>query len=161
MEPLLSVRHLVTSFKTDAGVVRAVDDVSFDVEAGKTLAVVGESGCGKSVTALSLMRLVPTPPGRIEAGEVLLRGQNLLEFPEPRMRAVRGRDVAMVFQEPMTSLNPVYTVGSQIREAIRIHEDVSRREAHAREQELEVFRQSACIDRRSEDATVPRGRAPA
>ena len=136
MEPLLSVRHLVTSFKTDAGVVRAVDDVSFDVEAGKTLAVVGESGCGKSVTALSLMRLVPTPPGRIEAGEVLLRGQNLLEFPEPRMRAVRGRDVAMVFQEPMTSLNPVYTVGSQIREAIRIHEDVSRREAHARAIEL-------------------------
>ncbi len=136
MQPLLSVRHLVTSFKTDAGKVRAVDDVSFDVEAGKTLAVVGESGCGKSVTALSLMRLVPTPPGEIESGEVRLRGQNLLDFPEPKMRAIRGRDVAMIFQEPMTSLNPVYTVGSQIREAIRIHQDVSRREAQARAVEL-------------------------
>ena len=136
MEPLLSVRHLVTSFTTDAGVVRAVDDVSFDVEAGKTLAVVGESGCGKSVTALSLMRLVPSPPGKIESGEVLLDGKNLLAIPEPQMRAIRGRDVAMVFQEPMTSLNPVYAVGSQIREAIRIHQDVSRREAQARAIEL-------------------------
>lgn len=136
MEPLLSVRHLVTSFKTDAGVVRAVDDVSFDVEAGKTLAVVGESGCGKSVTALSLMRLVPSPPGTIESGKVLLGGQDLLAIPESKMRAVRGRDVAMVFQEPMTSLNPVYTVGSQIREAIRIHQDMSRRDAQARALEL-------------------------
>jgi peptide/nickel transport system ATP-binding protein len=136
MEPLLSVRHLVTSFKTDAGVVRAVDDVSFDVEAGKTLAVVGESGCGKSVTALSLMRLVPSPPGEIESGEVLLNGKNLLDLPDSAMRAIRGREVAMIFQEPMTSLNPVYTVGSQIREAIRIHQDMSRREAHARAIEL-------------------------
>jgi oligopeptide/dipeptide ABC transporter ATP-binding protein len=131
-EALLSVKNLVTAFDTDAGVVRAVDDVSFDVPAGETLAVVGESGSGKSVTALSIMRLIASPPGRIERGEILLDGKNLLALSEKEMRSVRGAQISMIFQEPMTSLNPVYTVGSQIMEAVRIHRDVSRNDARDR-----------------------------
>ncbi|MBT8463460.1 MAG: ABC transporter ATP-binding protein [Myxococcales bacterium] len=135
-EPLLSLRHLVTAFETDEGYLRAVDDVSFDVFPGKTLGIVGESGCGKSVTSLSIMRLVPSPPGVIESGEALFDGRDLLRIPESEMRSLRGNEISMIFQEPMTSLNPVYTVGSQIIEAIRLHQSVSRRAAKARAVEL-------------------------
>ncbi|MEB2313572.1 MAG: ABC transporter ATP-binding protein [Sorangiineae bacterium] len=131
-EPLLSVQHLVTAFDTERGRVCAVDDVSFEIAERSTLAVVGESGCGKSVTALSVMRLVQSPPGRVEGGRVLLRGRELLALPEREMRRVRGNTISMIFQEPMTSLNPVYTVGSQLIEAIRIHRRVSRRAARER-----------------------------
>ena len=136
--PLLRVRDLVTSFRTEAGSLRAVDEVSFDVPRASTVALVGESGCGKSVTALSVLRLVATPPGRIESGVVELEGRNLLDLPEREMRAVRGNDVSMIFQEPMTSLNPVYTVGWQIVEAIRLHQKKSRRQA--RERAIELLR---------------------
>ena len=135
-EPLLSLRHLVTAFETDEGYLRAVDDVSFDVLPGRTFGIVGESGCGKSVTALSIMRLIPSPPGFIEGGEVLFEGRDILQLREPEMRSLRGNEISMIFQEPMTSLNPVYTVGSQIVEAIRLHQNVSRRAAKARAIEL-------------------------
>ncbi len=125
----LSIRNLRTWFHTDQGIARAVDDVSFDVPTGKTLAVVGESGCGKSVTALSILRLVPTPPGRIEGGEILFGGQDLLELPLGEMRAIRGNDISMIFQEPMTSMNPVFRVGGQIMAAIRLHRGLSKDEA--------------------------------
>jgi oligopeptide/dipeptide ABC transporter ATP-binding protein len=134
--PLLSVRDLVTSFRTDAGVVRAVDHVSFDVPRAATVALVGESGCGKSVTALSLLRLVASPPGRIESGIVALEGRDLLRLSEREMRDVRGNLVSMIFQEPMTSLNPVYTVGWQIVEAIVLHQRKSRKGARERAVEL-------------------------
>jgi peptide/nickel transport system ATP-binding protein len=137
-DAVLSVQHLTTAFHTDAGVLRAVDQVSFDVPKGETLAVVGESGCGKSVTALSVMRLLPTPPGEIQAGRIVFGDKNLLELSEREMRAVRGDRISMIFQEPMTSLNPVYTVGSQIVEAIRIHKKTSRRAA--RERAIEMLR---------------------
>jgi peptide/nickel transport system ATP-binding protein len=128
---LLEVRDLRTSFLLEGGEARAVDGVSFSIEAGRVLGLVGESGCGKSVTALSLMRLVP-PPGRIVGGTVRFEGRDLLPLPEREMRAVRGAGLAMVFQEPMTALNPVFTVGSQIAEAVRLHRPVSRREAWER-----------------------------
>jgi peptide/nickel transport system ATP-binding protein len=134
--PLLRVRDLVTTFRTDTGVVRAVDGVSFDVPRGSTVALVGESGCGKSVTALSILRLVASPPGRIESGVVELEGKSLLDLPERAMREVRGNVVSMIFQEPMTSLNPVYAVGWQIAEGYRIHRKKSRREGRARAVEL-------------------------
>ena len=130
-EPLLRVSDLVTSFRTDAGSLRAVDGVSFSVEAGASLGIVGESGCGKSVTALSILRLVPSPPGEIESGSIELAGKSLLQLSPREMRAIRGNEISMVFQEPMTSLNPVYTVGSQIVEAIRLHQKRSRRDAWA------------------------------
>src|SRR5450432_3816009 len=110
MASLLRVRDLVTSFRTDQGTMRAVDGVSFDVEEGTTVGVVGESGCGKSVTSLSILRLIPTPPGNIESGSIEFRGKNLLELSEREMRELRGNEISMIFQEPMTSLNPVYTV---------------------------------------------------
>ena len=135
-EPLLSLRHLVTAFDTDEGYLRAVDDISFDVPPGKTLGIVGESGCGKSVTALSLLRLIPSPPGFIESGEAFFQGRDLFELSERQMRRIRGNDISMIFQEPMTSLNPVYTVGSQIVEAIRLHQTMSRPAAKARATEL-------------------------
>jgi oligopeptide/dipeptide ABC transporter ATP-binding protein len=134
--PLLRVRDLVTSFRTDTGTLRAVDQVSFDVPRATTVALVGESGCGKSVTALSLLRLVASPPGRVESGSVELEGRDLLQLPEREMRSVRGNAVSMIFQEPMTSLNPVYTAGWQIMEAIRLHQKKSRREARERAVEL-------------------------
>jgi oligopeptide/dipeptide ABC transporter ATP-binding protein len=135
-EPLLSLRHLVTAFDTDEGYLRAVDDVSFDVPPGKTLGIVGESGCGKSVTSLSLLRLIPSPPGFIESGEAFFQGRDLFQMSESEMRRIRGNEISMIFQEPMTSLNPVYTVGSQIVEAIRLHQSMSRRAAKARAVEL-------------------------
>src|SRR2546426_10424226 len=133
--PLLEVRDLRTSFLLEGGEARAVDGVSFALDAGRVLGLVGESGCGKSVTALSLMRLVP-PPGRIVGGEVRLDGRDRLRLPEREMRAVRGAGLAMIFQEPMTSVNPVFAVGSQIAEAIRLHRRVGRRAAWARAVEL-------------------------
>ena len=128
MPPLLEVRELETHFLLEDGVVRAVDKVSFEVQPGETVALVGESGCGKSVTALSIMRLV-APPGRIVGGQVLFQGTDLLKLPEEEMRKIRGNRIAMIFQEPMTSLNPVFTVGDQIAEAIVLHQKKSRKEA--------------------------------
>jgi oligopeptide/dipeptide ABC transporter ATP-binding protein len=125
---LLEVKNLRTSFFTGDGVVHAVDNVSFNVRKGEALALVGESGCGKSVTAASIMRLV-APPGRITGGEIRFKGKNLADLSEREMRKVRGDDIAMVFQEPMTSLNPVFKIGAQVSEAIRIHRDVSKKEA--------------------------------
>jgi len=134
--PLLEVRDLVTSFRTDRGKVRAVDGVSLAVEEGETVGLVGESGCGKSVTSLSILGLVPSPPGAIERGEILFRGKDLRRLDERAMRDVRGNEISMIFQEPMTSLNPVYTVGWQIVEAIRLHQKKSRREARGRAVEM-------------------------
>ncbi len=119
--PLLEVENLQTHFRTPDGVNRAVDGVSFHVEEGETLAVVGESGCGKSVTANSILRLVPEPPGKI-AGSIRFRGTDLLKLSEREMRSIRGNDISMIFQEPMTSLNPVLTVGRQLGETLRLHE---------------------------------------
>jgi oligopeptide/dipeptide ABC transporter ATP-binding protein len=127
--PLLQIDNLKTYFFTAAGVVRAVDGVSYEVRAGETLGVVGESGCGKSVTALSILRLVADPPGRVVGGAIRLDGRNLLEISERAMEDVRGNDISMIFQEPMTSLNPLLTVGRQISEAIALHQRLSRREA--------------------------------
>jgi oligopeptide transport system ATP-binding protein len=135
-EPVLEVRDLATTFKTEDGVVRAVNGLSFSIDAGTTLGIVGESGSGKSVTALSIMRLIPQPPGKIERGAVLFRGENLLEKSEADMRKIRGKDIAMIFQDPMTSLNPVLTVGRQIRESIETHFDLDRKEAEKRVVEL-------------------------
>ncbi len=120
-EPLLSVRGLTTRFRTERGTVTAVDRVSFDVEAGETLAIVGESGSGKSVTAMSILRLIPSPPGRIESGEIVFDGQDLLKLSEKGIRAVRGDRIAMIFQEPMSSLNPALTIGRQVAEPINLH----------------------------------------
>ena len=122
--PLLEVSHLSTSFFTDKGEVRAVEDVSFTLQRGQTLALVGESACGKSVTALSIMQLVD-PPGRVIAGKILFKGQNILSLPNNEMRQIRGKGIGMVFQEPMTSLNPVFTVGDQIGEALHVHTNLS------------------------------------
>ncbi|QQS14547.1 MAG: ABC transporter ATP-binding protein [Rhodospirillales bacterium] len=123
--PLLQVRDLVTRFRTERGSVAAVDRVSFDVGVGETVAIVGESGSGKSVTALSILRLIPDPPGRIESGEVLFDGVDLLKLTEPEIRAIRGDRIAMIFQEPMSSLNPALTVGMQVAEPVQLHRQVS------------------------------------
>jgi len=138
MANLIEVKNLRTSFFTPEGEMRAVDGVSFDIEEGKTMGLVGESGCGKSVTALSIMRLIPSPPGKVVGGQVLLRGQDLLKLNGEEMRKVRGNEISMVFQEPMTSLNPVFTIGNQIVEAIRLHQGLGRREA--REKAIEMLR---------------------
>ncbi|NLD39440.1 MAG: ABC transporter ATP-binding protein [Desulfatiglans sp.] len=122
MTELLKVEGLTTRFNTEGGIVNAVQDVSFTITRGETFALVGESGCGKSVTALSIMRLIPDPPGRIVNGRILYNGQNLLDLKEKEMRSIRGNKIAMIFQEPMTSLNPVYTIGDQIAEAIQLHQ---------------------------------------
>jgi oligopeptide/dipeptide ABC transporter ATP-binding protein len=133
---LLRVRDLRTCFLTSAGIVRAVDGVSYDVEEGETVALVGESGCGKSVSALSVMRLVAGPAGRIEAGRILFKGRDLLALGEEEMRRVRGREIAMIFQEPMTSLNPVLTIGRQLTEGVEIHLGLSPAAARARAVDL-------------------------
>ncbi|HYJ78392.1 MAG TPA: ABC transporter ATP-binding protein [Longimicrobiaceae bacterium] len=136
--PILQVENLRTWFTTDAGQARAVDGVSFHVNAGETLGIVGESGSGKSVTALSVMRLIPQPPGKIQPGSrILFRGdrgevEDLAAVPEGRMREIRGNDIAMIFQEPMTSLNPVFTVGDQIGESLRLHQGMNKRQARER-----------------------------
>lgn len=128
MEPLLEVKNLQTHFFTEDGVVKAVDDVSFNIYPGEAVGLVGESGCGKSVTALSLLRLV-SYPGRVTGGQILFKGKDILKLPDEEMRKIRGNEIAMIFQEPMTSLNPVFTVGDQIGEAIRLHQKKSRKQA--------------------------------
>ena len=136
MPPLLEVRNLDVQFKTQDGVVNAVNDVSFHLERGETLGIVGESGSGKSVTALSLMRLIPNPPGKIVGGTIMFDGENLLDYSEEEMRHVRGNRIAMIFQDPMTSLNPVLTIGRQITESLELHMKLTGREAQKRAIEL-------------------------
>jgi oligopeptide/dipeptide ABC transporter ATP-binding protein len=128
-DTILEVKNLQTHFSTDRGVIKAVDGVDFKVNKGQTLGIVGESGCGKSITSLSIMRLIASPPGKIVGGEVLFKGQNLLALSEEKMRHIRGNEISMIFQEPMTSLNPVYSVGEQIAESIRIHQKLNRKKA--------------------------------
>ncbi|MCX7015741.1 MAG: ABC transporter ATP-binding protein [Candidatus Sumerlaeota bacterium] len=135
---LLRIENLRTYFRTDAGLVRAADGVSLDIRQGETLALVGESGCGKSVTAMSILRLNPTPPAEIASGAIWFGGEDLVKVDEARMRAVRGNEIAMIFQEPMTSLNPVFTIGNQIIEAVELHQDVSH--AQARERAIGMLR---------------------
>jgi len=135
-QPALEVSGLQTYFYTRDGIVRAVEDVSFHVERGETLAIVGESGCGKSMTALSIMRLIPDPPGRIVGGEIKLDGRDLMGISESEMRDVRGNDISMIFQEPMTSLNPVMRIGKQISEALILHQNMTKAQALARSVEM-------------------------
>ncbi len=122
MEPILKISNLKVYFDTDDGPAKAVDGIDLEIMKGTTLGLVGESGCGKSVTCLSVLRLIPSPPGRIAGGEILYKGRNLLDLPEKDMEGIRGNDISMIFQEPMTSLNPVFTIGDQIREAIMLHQ---------------------------------------
>jgi len=131
MTALLSVKNLTVEFTTRDGIAPVIDDLSFDLAPGETLSLVGESGCGKSMTALAIMGLIPSPPGRVAGGSISLAGENLLQASDTRMRAVRGNDISMVFQEPMTSLNPVFTVGEQISETLRRHQGLNRRQAKA------------------------------
>ncbi|HEY1270051.1 MAG TPA: ABC transporter ATP-binding protein, partial [Candidatus Binatia bacterium] len=143
--PLIQVKELRTSFFTPEGEVKAVDGVSYEIAEGRTLGLVGESGCGKSVTALSIMRLVQ-PPGKIVGGEILYRGSDLLKLDSEAMRKIRGNEISMIFQEPMTSLNPVFTVGDQIGEAVRLHQKVGRRDA--RQKTIEMLRLARIADPR-------------
>lgn len=137
MAPLLQVKNLVTQFKVDKGtIIKAADNVSFHIDEGETVAIVGESGSGKSVTSLSVMQLVPDPPGKIAGGEILLRGEDMLTMTPTKVRSIRGNEIAMIFQEPMTSLNPVMTVGRQITEPIRLHMKLDQKAAEARAIEL-------------------------
>ncbi|MGB1071672.1 MAG: ABC transporter ATP-binding protein, partial [Planctomycetota bacterium] len=137
--PLLSIEDLKTWFYTDDGIARAVDGVSYAIRPGETLGVVGESGCGKSVTTMSVLQLVPTPPGKYVGGKILFKGENLLEKSEAEMRKIRGKEISVIFQEPMTSLNPVFTVGDQIGESLRLHEGMTK--AEARERSIELLKQ--------------------
>jgi oligopeptide/dipeptide ABC transporter ATP-binding protein len=138
VENLLDIRNLKTYFNVRGAVLKAVDDVSLTIEAGQTLGLVGESACGKSVTAASIMGLIPMPPGWIAGGEIFFDGIDVLKLPESRMRKIRGKKISMIFQEPMTSLNPVFTVGDQVAEVIRLHEKLSRKEVRGRV--IESFR---------------------
>ena len=131
MTALLSVKNLTVEFTTRDGIAPVIDDLSFDLAPGETLSLVGESGCGKSMTALAIMGLIPSPPGRVAGGSISLAGENLLQASDTRLRAVRGNEISMVFQEPMTSLNPVFTVGEQISETLRRHQGLNRRQAKA------------------------------
>ncbi len=135
-QPLLVVKNLETQFKTQDGIVKAVNNVSFHVDRGETLGIVGESGSGKSVTSLSIMRLIPNPPGRIVGGQIIFDGENLLDYTEEEMRHIRGNRIAMIFQDPMTSLNPVLTIGRQITESLELHMKLSPKEARNRAIEL-------------------------
>jgi peptide/nickel transport system ATP-binding protein len=138
MAELIQVKNLQTSFFTPEGEVRAIDGVSFEIAEGKTLGLVGESGCGKSVTSLSIMRLISSPPGKIVGGEIIYRGRDLLKLNNEEMRRIRGNEISMIFQEPMTSLNPVFTVGNQIGEAIRLHQGLGKKET--RQKTIEMLR---------------------
>ena len=137
-EKILEVQGLKTYFHTDAGLSRAVNNVSFSVEKGKTLGIVGESGCGKSITSLSIMGLVQTPPGEIAGGKILFDGEDLLEKSDDEMRTIRGKKIAMIFQEPMTSLNPVFTIGQQLIETLILHEKLTKQQA--REKGIEMLK---------------------
>src|SRR4030042_1533014 len=134
--PLLEVRDLSIHFFTEEGVIQAVENVSFEIYSGEILGLVGESGCGKSVTGLSLLRLIPTPPGRIVNGASLFDGRSLLPLEEKEMERVRGNDISMIFQEPMTSLNPVFTIGNQIMEALQLHQNLDKKEDKRRASEM-------------------------
>jgi oligopeptide/dipeptide ABC transporter ATP-binding protein len=138
MADLIQVKNLRTSFFTPEGEVRAIDGVSFEIAEGKTLGLVGESGCGKSVTSLSIMRLIQSPPGKIVGGEIFYRGRDLLKLNNEEMRKIRGNEISMIFQEPMTSLNPVFTVGNQIGEAIKLHQGLGKKET--RQKTIEMLR---------------------
>ena len=135
-EPILEVKGLKTYFYTEEGVLPGVDGLDFTLEQGRVLAIVGESGCGKSVTSLSILRIVQSPPGRIIAGEILYNGKDLLKLSERDMRKIRGNDISMIFQEPMTSLNPVFTVGQQIMESLTLHQGMTKKQARARAVEM-------------------------
>lgn len=138
MKNLLEIKNLQTSFNTEGGKVRAVDDVSFTIQAGEVVGLVGESGCGKTAVSLSILQLLPTPPASIDGGQILFDGQNLLELSREKVRKIRGNEIAMIFQEPMTSLNPVYTIGNQLSESIRLHQGLSPR--HARAKSIEMLK---------------------
>src|SRR6266566_598238 len=153
MADLIQVKNLRTSFFTPEGEVRAIDGVSFEIGESKTLGLVGESGCGKSVTSLSIMRLIPSPPGRIVGGEILYRGRDLLRLNNEEMRRIRGNEISMIFQEPMTSLNPVFTVGNQIGEAIRLHQGLGKRET--RQKTIEMLRLVKIADPESRVDSYP------
>jgi oligopeptide/dipeptide ABC transporter ATP-binding protein len=153
MSELIRVKDLRTSFFTPEGEVRAIDGVSFAIDEGKTLGLVGESGCGKSVTSLSIMRLIPSPPGKIVGGEILYRGRDLLKLNNEEMRKIRGNEISMIFQEPMTSLNPVFTVGNQIGEAIRLHQGLSKKQT--REKTIEMLRLVKIADPESRVDSYP------
>lgn len=135
-DPVLQVKNLTTRFKTDRGIVTAVDNISFDVAAGETLAIVGESGSGKSVTSMSILRLIPTPPGLIEGGEILFEGKDLLTLSDTEMRAIRGDRIAMIFQDSMSSLNPSITIGKQVAEPINLHRNAPWSEAYSKARDL-------------------------
>ncbi|HUT72742.1 MAG TPA: ABC transporter ATP-binding protein [Desulfatiglandales bacterium] len=143
-EALLEIRNLHTYFRTDEGLAKAVNGVDLIVPKGQTLGLVGESGCGKSVTALSIMRLIPDPPGRIVGGEIIFEGRDLLKLTEPEMRMVRGNTISMIFQEPMTALNPVYKIGSQMAEVIQLHQKVGK--AGAMDRALEMLNKVGIAD---------------
>jgi oligopeptide/dipeptide ABC transporter ATP-binding protein len=137
-DSFLEVKNLVTSFHTPRGKIKAVDDVSFSIKPGQTLGLVGESGCGKSVTSLSIMGLIPSPPGEIESGQILFEGRDITKLSPEELRKLRGNRMSMIFQEPMTSLNPVFTVGEQIGEVFRVHQGLSKKEA--RQKAIEMLR---------------------
>ncbi|MEM7798599.1 MAG: ATP-binding cassette domain-containing protein, partial [Chloroflexota bacterium] len=136
MKPLLEIKNLTTHFSTEDGVIHAVNGISYQLQAGESLGIVGESGSGKSVHALSILRLVPSPPGKIVDGEIFFNGQDLLNLSKEEMRKIRGGEIAMIFQEPMTSLNPVFTIGRQITEAVELHLGYSKQKARERAVEL-------------------------
>ena len=136
MEPIIKIKNLKTYFKTDDGIAKAVDDVSFSLYKGETLGIVGESGCGKSVTSLSMLNLIPQPPGFYAAGEVIYDNKNIIELDEKSLRSIRGNKISMIFQEPMTSLNPVFTVGYQIEEAIITHQKIDSKSAKSKVLEM-------------------------
>src|SRR4026208_271108 len=153
MAELLQVKNLQTSFFTPEGEVRAIDGVSFEIGEGKTIGLVGESGCGKSVTSLSIMRLIPSPPGKIVGGEIVYRDRDLLRLNNEEMRKIRGNEISMIFQEPMTSLNPVFTVGNQIGEAIRLHQGLGKKET--REKTIDMLRLVKMADPESRVDSYP------
>ena len=132
MNNLLEIKNLKTYFYMHDHIIKAVNDISFDLKKGETLGIVGESGCGKSVSAFSVMRLIPNPPGTIRSGKIFYKNQNILDIPIDEMRKIRGKEISMIFQEPMTALNPVYTIGNQIIEAITRHQKISKVEARKR-----------------------------
>src|ERR671914_311692 len=153
MADLIQVKNLRTSFFTPEGEVRAIDGVNFEIAEGRTLGLVGESGCGKSVTSLSIMRLIPSPPGKIVGGEIFYRGRDLLKLNTEEMRKIRGNEISMIFQEPMTSLNPVFTVGNQIGEAIRLHQGLGKKQT--REKTVQMLRLVKIADPESRVDSYP------
>jgi len=152
MKELLKAKNLKTHFFTHEGTVKAVNGISFNINLGETLGLVGESGCGKSVTALSIMRLIPHPPGKIVSGEIYFEGRNLLELDERKMRKIRGKKISMIFQEPMTSLDPVFTIGHEIMESIQLHQGLKKEEA--RQKTIEALKTVGMPDAEKGSATI-------